>query len=181
VSAATFKVGDRVATVPGPDFGYSWDWIRYGTVTGHQPFTDMQFVVFDDEDDPVYAEEGWLMRDHEISHIDSKENSMTNNGNIQDKSRDEIQEILNTGSPSDRAEVFIQTLERSGVPVREALKALVLAIDQADASTRAAADTDLSETDQWFFSGVQAVTDGANDFMQYVFRWGVAPEIDAWT
>lgn len=74
MSAAAFKVGDRVATVPGPDFGYSWEEPRVGTVTGHHPFTDMQFVVFDDEDDPAMMEEGWLLRDHEIKHIDSKEN-----------------------------------------------------------------------------------------------------------
>lgn len=71
--SAAFKVGDRVATVPGPDFGYSWEEPRVGTVTGHH-MSDLHYVVFDDEDDPDMREEGWLMRDHEIRHIDSKEN-----------------------------------------------------------------------------------------------------------
>lgn len=103
------------------------------------------------------------------------------NVSIEDKTPGEIEEILTTGSPSDRTEVFIQSLEKHGL-VREALKALVLAVDRADASLNAAFERgDLSDTDEWFFSGVQTVTDGANDFMQYVLKWGVAPEVDGWT
>lgn len=101
--------------------------------------------------------------------------------NIEDKTPEEIAEILATASPSDRTEVFIQSLEKHGL-VREALKALVLAIDRADASVNDAIERgDLSDTDEWFYSGMQTATDGANDFMQYVLKWGVAPEVDAWT
>lgn len=77
MSADTFRVGDRVVTVPGPDFGYTWERKRVGTVLSIQRYPDrtvMYEVEFDDEPESTpYGNpgEGWLLYPREIKHINN--------------------------------------------------------------------------------------------------------------